>query len=138
MRTGTKVAIGVGGAALVGGGVYYWKYYRVPNRPGYTKLLLGKSEWGASACQVLNWQTVAAGVTALKNYTGTVYLALGAALARDGKPFVSSGSKDSGSPMYAIAKISRSSTSSAWTLQQRYLVSTTNQAGSFTGGVKAA
>ena len=133
MRTSTKIGVGVGAAAVIGGGVYYYKFYKLPNKSGYQKLGLAKSQWGATACQVRDPATL---ITSSKaaNLCGTVYLMLGPALNRRGGQFTPSTGQYAGHAQYGVARMSRSSSSGSWTVNQVYLTSTSNSAGDYTGG----
>lgn len=144
MQTATKVGLGVGGAAVVGLGGYYF-FYRIPNMTGYRKLDLGASEWGVSVCQVRNptqylTTTAKSGSTLISQLCGTIYIQLGEARTRTKAPFVYSGkgtaTVGAGTTMYAVAKLTRSSSSANWTLPVGgiYLTSTQNTAGTITGG----
>ncbi len=133
MQTAAKVGIGAGVAAVVGGGVYYVKYYRLPNMAGYQRLLLGASEWGISACQVRNPSTVITTSAAAK-LCGTVYLHLGAARTRSGAVFTPTTGPHADQAQYAVVPIHRSSSNAAWIIGKPYLSNTHNVAGDFTGG----
>lgn len=134
MNTAGKVAIGVGGAVVVGGIGYYF-FGRIPDMPGYVKLGLAKSQWGRSAVQVRNYQqylTPDATTTSkakLSDLVGTIYVQLGKARTATRQPF-----SFNGNDQYAVAQLARSSTSQNWRLVKVYLSGQSNTAGTITGG----